>query len=50
MRIVGLLASACFTSAAALAADDSFVGKWKLNPNKSQFTGILSSLLLAPSI
>jgi hypothetical protein len=39
-RIVGLLASACFISAAALAADDSFVGKWKLNLDKSQFTGI----------
>src|SRR5437588_9992360 len=39
-RIVWLLASACFISAAALAADDSFVGKWKLNPDKSQFTGI----------
>ncbi len=23
-----------------LAADDSFVGKWKLNPEKSQFTGL----------
>jgi hypothetical protein len=39
-RIVGLLASACFISAAALAADDSLVGKWKLNPDKSQFTGM----------
>src|SRR5438552_12043473 len=39
-RIVWLLASACFISDAALAADDSFVGKWKLNPDKSQFTGI----------
>lgn len=24
----------------ALAAGDSFVGKWKLNPNKSQFSGL----------
>jgi hypothetical protein len=24
----------------ALAADDSFVGKWKLNPEKSQFNGL----------
>ncbi len=24
----------------ALAADDSFVGKWKLNPDKSQFNGL----------
>jgi hypothetical protein len=39
-RIVGLLASACFVSAAALAADDSFVGKWKMNVGKSQFTGL----------
>src|SRR6476620_3073218 len=27
-------------SACALAADDSFVGKWKLNPDKSQFNGL----------
>jgi hypothetical protein len=39
-RIVGLLASACFVSAAALAADDSFVGKWKMNIERSQFTGL----------
>jgi hypothetical protein len=39
-RIVGLLAFACFISAAALGADNSFVGKWKLNPDKSQFTGL----------
>ena len=29
-----------FISASALAADDSFTGKWKLNPDKSQFTGL----------
>ena len=27
-------------SASALAADDSFVGKWKFNPDKSQLTGL----------
>src|SRR4029453_10476344 len=27
-------------SACALAADDSFIGKWKLNPDKSQFNGL----------
>lgn len=27
-------------SASALAADDSFVGNWKLNPDKSQFNGL----------
>jgi hypothetical protein len=27
-------------SASALAADDSFVGKWKFNPDKSQMTGL----------
>ena len=27
-------------SANALAADDSFVGKWKFNPDKSQMTGL----------
>jgi hypothetical protein len=35
----------CFTllglsGSSALAADDSFVGKWKLNPDKSQFNGL----------
>ena len=27
-------------SASALAADDSFIGKWKFNPDKSQMTGL----------
>ena len=27
-------------SASALAADDSFIGKWKFNPDKSQLTGL----------
>ena len=27
-------------SASALAADDSFVGKWKFNPDKSQMNGL----------
>src|SRR6185312_15678733 len=27
-------------TASAFAADDSFVGKWKLNPDKSQFNGL----------
>lgn len=37
--------SVCFAllsvmSASALAADDSFVGKWKFNPDKSQMNGL----------
>ena len=39
-RILALIASLSLISASAFAADDSFVGKWKLNPDKSQFTGL----------
>jgi len=39
-RILVLIALLGFVSASALAADDSFVGKWKLNPDKSQFNGL----------
>ena len=42
-RLIQLLVCATslgFVSASALAASDSFVGKWKLDPNKSQFTGL----------
>jgi len=34
------LALLSLISASALAADDSFVGLWKLNPDKSQFNGL----------
>ena len=34
------LALLSLISASALAADDSFVGHWKLNPDKSQFNGL----------
>ncbi len=40
LRILALIASLCLISATAFAADDSFVGKWKLNPAKSQFAGL----------
>jgi hypothetical protein len=39
-RILPLLTSLGLVSASVFAADDSFVGKWKLNPDKSQFTGL----------
>jgi hypothetical protein len=39
-RILALIAILSLISASALAADDSFVGKWKLNPDKSQFNGL----------
>jgi hypothetical protein len=39
-RILALIASLSLISASAFAADDSFVGKWKLNPDKSQFNGL----------
>ena len=38
-RILVSFALLSLISASALAADDSFTGKWKLNPDKSQFTG-----------
>jgi hypothetical protein len=40
IRVLALLTAAFLTGATARAADDSFVGKWKLNPEKSQFTGL----------
>jgi hypothetical protein len=39
-RILAFIASLSLISATALAVDDSFVGKWKLNPDKSQFNGL----------
>jgi len=39
-RISALFAALTLVSATALAADDSFVGKWKFNPDKSQLTGL----------
>jgi len=40
LRNLLLLASLGFVSVGALAADDSFVGKWKFDPDKSQLTGL----------
>ncbi|MGZ5553836.1 MAG: hypothetical protein ACXWHF_09370, partial [Chthoniobacterales bacterium] len=40
IRILILLMAVAFISATTRAADDSFVGKWKLNPEKSQFSGL----------
>jgi hypothetical protein len=39
-RIPVFFALLSLLSASALAADDSFVGKWKFNPDKSQLTGL----------
>jgi hypothetical protein len=39
-RIPVFFALLSLISAGALAADDSFVGKWKFNPDKSQLTGL----------
>lgn len=38
-RIYSLLAFACLLAGVLRAADDPFVGKWKLNQEKSKFTG-----------
>ena len=40
LRTLVSFAFLSLVSAGALAADDSFTGKWKLNPDKSQFTGL----------
>jgi hypothetical protein len=40
IRILILLTAAALICVTARAADDSFVGKWKLNLEKSQFTGL----------
>jgi hypothetical protein len=39
-RIFALFVSLGLVSASALAADDSLVGKWKFDPDKSQLTGL----------
>ena len=39
-RIPVFFALLSLVSASALAADDSFVGKWKFDPDKSQLTGL----------
>ena len=39
-RILVSFALVSLISAGALAADDSFVGKWKMNPDKSQLNGL----------
>ncbi len=39
-RILALIASFSLISVSALAADDSFVGKWKFDPDKSQMNGL----------
>lgn len=38
--ILALIASLSLISGSAFAADNSFVGKWKFNPDKSQLTGL----------
>jgi hypothetical protein len=40
IRALTLLASVIFVAATANAADDSIVGKWKFNPDKSQLNGL----------
>ena len=38
-RAFQVLLVACLTTGALRAADDPFVGKWRLNPSKSTLTG-----------
>lgn len=39
-RIFVFFALLSLINVSAVAADDSFIGKWKLNPDKSQFNGL----------
>src|SRR2546430_13144706 len=39
-RLLASVASLALVSAVAFADDDSFVGKWKFNPDKSQLNGL----------
>src|ERR1700719_1754634 len=39
-RALSVFAFSCLLAAPLLAADNSFVGKWKFNPDKSQLTGL----------
>ena len=39
-RILIVLAATSLTTAIAQTSDNSFVGKWKMNPEKSQMTGL----------
>lgn len=40
IRVLSVFASTCLAGTTLLAGDASFVGKWKLNPEKSKFTGL----------
>jgi hypothetical protein len=40
LRTLSLFVSTCLAGTTLLAADASFVGKWKLNPDKSKYTGL----------
>jgi hypothetical protein len=40
IRVLSVLASTCLAGATLLAADASFAGKWKLNTDKSKFSGL----------
>lgn len=40
IRNLALIVAACLASTTLSAADTSFVGKWKLNPEKSKLTGL----------
>jgi hypothetical protein len=40
-RSIQLLLFACFVTSALWAADDTFVGDWKLNPSKIKLTDVM---------
>lgn len=49
MRITGLIILLTAAFGAAMAADSPFIGKWKLNPAKSQFAGTTMTYAVLPS-
>jgi hypothetical protein len=44
IRTLTLFVSTCLAGTTLFAADASFVGKWKLNPDKSKITGVQRSI------
>jgi hypothetical protein len=40
IRILSVFTSVCLISSTSFAAEASFMGKWKLNPNKVKFSGL----------
>src|ERR1041385_2195122 len=49
MRLTHLICLLAASLGVAMAADSPFIGKWKLNPAKSQFAGTTTTYEVLPS-